>query len=143
MAVAWSFPSSPSHQDFHATTTRALENGPELIESETEYPTLIAETGWTGLDREDITMDFATSCRRLLRADAERQDALAALIGATEFTERQAGWRSKLAAIEEGLLRRELSWPRRIWHSLELGRCRTIEVRVLRPHVGIGLTHLI
>jgi hypothetical protein len=53
-------------------------------------------------------MDFATSHRRLLRADAEQRDALEALIGAAEFAERQAGWRSKLAAIEEGLLRREL-----------------------------------
>jgi SAM-dependent methyltransferase len=87
---------------------RAVANGPEFIESETDYPTLLAETGWTGLDREDITMDFATSHRRLLRADAERQDALEALIGAAEFAERQAGWRSKLAAIEDGLLRREL-----------------------------------
>jgi SAM-dependent methyltransferase len=87
---------------------RAVANGPEFIESDTDYPTLLAETGWTGLDREDVTMDFATSCRRLLRADAERQDALEALIGVAEFAERQAGWRSKLAAIEEGLLRREL-----------------------------------
>jgi SAM-dependent methyltransferase len=87
---------------------RAVANGPEFIESEADYPTLLAETGWTGLDREDVTMDFAASHRRLLRADAERQDALEALIGAAEFAERQAGWRSKLAAIEDGLLRREL-----------------------------------
>jgi SAM-dependent methyltransferase len=93
-----------SHDDY----ARAVANGPEFIEWDTDYPTLLAETGWTGLDREDITMDFATSCHRLLRADAERQDTLAALIGAAEFAERQAGWRSKLAAIEEGLLRREL-----------------------------------
>jgi SAM-dependent methyltransferase len=87
---------------------RAVANGPEFIESDTDYPTLLAETGWTGLDREDITMDFATSCRRLLRADAERREALEALIGTAEFADRQAGWRSKLAAIEKGLLRREL-----------------------------------
>jgi SAM-dependent methyltransferase len=87
---------------------RAVANGPEFIESDTDYPTLLAATGWTGLAREDITMDFAASHRRLLRADAERQDALEALIGAAEFAERQAEWRSKLAAIEDGLLRREL-----------------------------------
>jgi SAM-dependent methyltransferase len=87
---------------------RAVANGPEFVESDTDYPTLLEQTGWIGLDCQDLTMDYAASCRRLLRADGERKDALQALIGAAEFAERQTGWRSKLAALEEGLLRREL-----------------------------------
>ena len=87
---------------------RAVENGPEFIESDTEYPALLAQTGWTMLDRQDLTVEYTASCRRQLRADDERKDALTALIGAAEYSERQADWRSKIAALEDGLLRREL-----------------------------------
>ncbi len=87
---------------------RAVENGPEFIESEADYLTLLGQTGWAVVDRQDITLDYAASCGRQLQADEERRDALEALIGASEFAERQAGWRSKLTAIDDGLLCREL-----------------------------------
>lgn len=86
---------------------RAVANGPDFIESNTDYPTLLAEAGWIINGYEDITMGFAASCRRQLQADEARKAALMALIGADEFAERLAGWRSKLAAIGDGLLRRE------------------------------------
>ncbi len=87
---------------------RAVANGPEFIESEADYPTLLGQTGWVIVDRQDITLDYAASCRRLVQADNEHKHALETLIGASEFAERQAGWRSKPAAIDDGLLRREL-----------------------------------
>ncbi len=58
--------------------------------------------------REDITMAYAASCRRQLQADEAQEDGLVALIGASEFAERLAEWRSKLAAMGDHLLRREL-----------------------------------
>jgi cyclopropane fatty-acyl-phospholipid synthase-like methyltransferase len=93
----------------------AVANGPEFVESEADYPTLLGQAGWTIVDCRDITPDFGASCRHQLQADAERKEALEALIGDSEFAERQAGWRAKLAAIEDGLLRRELfsAVPRR------------------------------
>lgn len=87
---------------------RAVENGPEFIESEADYPTLLGQTDWAIVDRQDITLDYAASCGRQLQADKNRKDTLEALIGGSEFAERQAGWRSKLTAIDDGLLRREL-----------------------------------
>ncbi len=87
---------------------RALENGPEFIESEADYPTLLVQTGWATVDRRDVTLDYAASCRRQLQADEARKDALETLVGSSEFAERQAGWRSKLTAIADGLLRREI-----------------------------------
>jgi cyclopropane fatty-acyl-phospholipid synthase-like methyltransferase len=86
----------------------AAENGPEFIESDTEYSMLLRETGWSILDHQDLTMDFAASCRRQLQADEEYQRALESLVGPAEYDERQNGWRSKLAVIADGLLRREL-----------------------------------
>jgi cyclopropane fatty-acyl-phospholipid synthase-like methyltransferase len=93
-----------SHDDYR----RAVDNGPEFIESETDYPTMLGQTGWIVLDCQDITGDYAASIRRQLGADEEREDGLKALIGPAEFAERQAEWRSKLAAVDERLLRREL-----------------------------------
>ncbi|MFQ5784797.1 MAG: class I SAM-dependent methyltransferase [Alphaproteobacteria bacterium] len=88
--------------------SRALANGPEFIETDTDYSKLLTRTGWVITGQEDITMAYAASCRRQLHADEAQKDRLLALIGAGEFAERLAGWRSKLAAIGDNLLRREL-----------------------------------
>jgi ubiquinone/menaquinone biosynthesis C-methylase UbiE len=87
---------------------RAVANGPEFIETDTDYPTLLAQTGWITTGHEDITLAYSASCRRQLHADEEQKDGLLALIGATEFAERLSGWRSKLVAMGDNLLRREL-----------------------------------
>ena len=91
-----------------AETRRAVENGPMFIESETDYPTMLRETAWTIAECEDVTTQFAASCRRQLHADEERKSELESLIGAAEVAERMLGWRSKLIAIDDGLLRRYL-----------------------------------
>jgi hypothetical protein len=87
---------------------RAVECRPEFIASKTDHPTLLARTGWTVLDCQDITMDYLASCRRNLQADEERNEALQTLIGTAAFAQRQLGWRSKIMALNDGLLRREL-----------------------------------
>jgi ubiquinone/menaquinone biosynthesis C-methylase UbiE len=87
---------------------RAVASGPEFIVSETDYQTLLAQAGWTVLNCQDVTMDYAASCRRNLRADEERKEGLQTLLGAPALAERLAGWRSKITALDEGLLRREL-----------------------------------
>lgn len=87
---------------------RAVANGPEFIETDTDYPTLLTQTGWMMTDRADITLDYAASCRRQLDADAANKDELVALLGTSELAERMAGWQSKLAALDDDLLRREL-----------------------------------
>ena len=87
---------------------RAVANGPEFVESDSDYPTLLSETGWTPAERQDVTTAYADSCRRQLEADEAHGDELAALIGIAAFEERCADWRSKLTALADGLLRREL-----------------------------------
>ena len=91
-----------------AAYVRAVTNGPEFVEAEADYPTLLGETGWTMLERHDLTQPYAASCRRQLSADAAHRDALTTLLSAAAFAERQASWQAKLACLEEGLLRREL-----------------------------------
>jgi cyclopropane fatty-acyl-phospholipid synthase-like methyltransferase len=87
---------------------RAVMDGPEFVESETDYVTLLGETGWLIVDRRDITLDYATTCSRQLQADKKFKSTLEALIGASASAERLAEWRSQLKAIEDGLLQREL-----------------------------------
>ena len=87
---------------------RAVTDGPVFVESETEYPTLLRQTGWTIVESRNITLAYDASCRRQLQADAEHKEELQALIGISAFAERQANWRAQTAAIEDGLLSREL-----------------------------------
>jgi cyclopropane fatty-acyl-phospholipid synthase-like methyltransferase len=96
---------------------RAVANGPEFIETDTEYPALLAQTGWNITGHEDITMAYSATCRRQLHADETQRDRLVPLFGASEFAKRVAGWRSKIAAMRDNLLRRELfvAEPRSDW----------------------------
>lgn len=86
---------------------RAVANGPEFIETDTDYPTLLAQTDWIIIGHEDVTDAYAASCQRQLDADAAQKEALVALIGTDEYVERVEGWHSRLAAIDDKLLRRE------------------------------------
>lgn len=91
-----------------AAYRRAVANGPDFVESEADYPTLLAETGWTLAATRDLTGNYAATCQRQLEADLEEGDRLGALLGADAMRDRLEGWRSKIAALAEGLLRREL-----------------------------------
>lgn len=87
---------------------RGTDSGPTFIDSEDDYPTLLAETRWSVLERHDITGDFAATLRRMLRAEDAHEDALAAVIGAAAMADRRNVHETRLEGTEEGLLRREL-----------------------------------
>ena len=91
-----------------ADRRRAVENGPEFIESEADYPSLLTETGWSIVECLDVTEAYADSCRRQLEADEANEEDLLALIGRVELEGRCTEWRSKLDVLAAGLLRREL-----------------------------------
>jgi len=56
-------------------------------------------SGWTVLDSQDLTSVHATSCRRLVNAEKEHEDDVVAIIGASEYANRQARWASKIPAL--------------------------------------------
>ena len=87
---------------------QTMEVAPEFVESETDYLTMLAQTGWTVLDHQDLTSAHAASCRRLVSAEQEHEDGVVAIIGAAEYARRQARWISKIPALDAGLLQREL-----------------------------------
>jgi SAM-dependent methyltransferase len=87
---------------------RAVEFGPPFVESALGYPALLDQSGWEITDYVDVTTEYAATVRRLLAAWEEREAALAELLGAAEFFAMVARRRGGLAAIEDGLIRREL-----------------------------------
>ena len=87
---------------------RAIEAGPEFVECDTPYPDLLSSTGWRLRDCRDLTAGYGASLRRQLKADTARLPALAEVLGSAATDERLTDWRGKLAALDEGLLRRTL-----------------------------------
>ena len=87
---------------------RALETAPEFAESDTDYRTLLADTGWDVMDWIDLTIEYRDSCVRQIDADTANQAELAELFGVEEAEQRLANWRAKLTAIQDGLYVREL-----------------------------------
>jgi cyclopropane fatty-acyl-phospholipid synthase-like methyltransferase len=87
---------------------RAVSNGPDFIESDVDYTNMLVQTGWKIANRRNVTAGFAASCNRQIEAAQTQEKELAALIGKDVFVERLTRWQTKLAAIRDGLLRREL-----------------------------------
>jgi ubiquinone/menaquinone biosynthesis C-methylase UbiE len=85
-----------------------IESGPEFVETDQDYPSLLADTKWAVSERHDITPAYSVSCNRQLEADIEYSFELTTLLGEDIFEERIESWRIKLSALARGLLRREL-----------------------------------
>ena len=91
-----------------ANHARAVETAPEFAESDADYPTLLAETGWGMLERHDLTGDFMANCIQKLHAEEDLRAELEPLTGAADFDARHARLRRRVAVLEQRHLRREL-----------------------------------
>lgn len=85
----------------------AVDAGPPFVEAPADYAALLADSGWSLVDRHDVTAEFAACTRVLIDETNARHDALVELLGADEAAERVQRRRAALAAVERGLLRRE------------------------------------
>lgn len=91
----------------------ALETAPEFVESDADYPALLAETGWAVLKRRDLTKTLMKSCRQRTRIEHELRADILPLMGAADFDARQTKMRRRFPALERGHLRRDLFVVRR------------------------------
>jgi ubiquinone/menaquinone biosynthesis C-methylase UbiE len=91
-----------------AEREEALALAPEFVESEADYLTLLAQTGWSVIENQDISDDYAASCRRQVKAMRDNRDDIIAIMGQTDFEDRLARNVSKDSALNDGRLRREL-----------------------------------
>ena len=81
---------------------------PEFVESETDYLTMLAQTGWSVIEIQDLNDAYAASCRRQVKAMRDNKDEVIAITGQNDFDIRLAELVSKDSALNDGRLRREL-----------------------------------
>jgi ubiquinone/menaquinone biosynthesis C-methylase UbiE len=86
----------------------AIAAGPPFIEAETDYETMLTQTGWRVASRADLTGTFVASARRLVREREAHADELAELMGSTEYADMMAQTRWKLPALEARFLLRAM-----------------------------------
>jgi SAM-dependent methyltransferase len=86
----------------------AIASGPTFVDSLDDYAVLLDQSGWCLQERADLTAEFLQSMRTELEGMQERADALAKVLGPGEFTERTKHRQATIAAVDAGLLRREL-----------------------------------
>jgi 27-O-demethylrifamycin SV methyltransferase len=87
---------------------RAVEAGPPFVETDTRYPALLAETGWNVLAERDVTAEFASMVRRQMQVDRDQRDGMEAVMGVTDYSDRQNSYESKFRAATDRILRRSL-----------------------------------
>lgn len=87
---------------------RAADAGPPFVETESEYPAMLAETGWKILAEHDKTAVFANTVQSQAQALKVQQDGLESLIGEVDYADRQKTLESKYKAAGDRILRRSL-----------------------------------
>jgi ubiquinone/menaquinone biosynthesis C-methylase UbiE len=86
----------------------AIASGPTFVDIPDDYADLLGQSGWRLQERTDLTTPFLQSMRTEFEGMQARADALAEVLGADEFSERIKRRQATIAAVDAGLLRREL-----------------------------------
>jgi ubiquinone/menaquinone biosynthesis C-methylase UbiE len=86
----------------------AIASGPTFVDSPDDYAVLLDQSGWCLQERTDLTAEFLQSMRTELEGMQARADTLAEALGTDELTERIKRRQATIAAVDAGLLRREL-----------------------------------
>ena len=86
----------------------AIDSGPTFVDASDDYAILLDQSGWCLLERTDLTAAFLQSMRTELEGMQARAGAIAEVLGADEFSKRINGRQATIAAVDAGLLRREL-----------------------------------
>jgi len=85
-----------------------LQAAPEFAESEVDYATLLSQTGWSVIDYQDVSKTYAESSHRQQEAIKANRDDVIAIIGEADYTNRLVRYASKVAALTEGRLQRQM-----------------------------------
>lgn len=87
---------------------RAAASGPPFIETDSPYPEMLGQAGWDITDHHDLTAEYLTSVGRMLDKLEIHAAEIASLFGDDDASQERARRRAAVAALERGLLRREL-----------------------------------
>ena len=86
----------------------AIASGPSFVDAPDDYAVLLDRSQWSLQARADLTAEFLQSMRADLQGMQARAGALAEVLGADELIERVKHRQATIAAVDAGLLRREL-----------------------------------
>ena len=86
----------------------AIESGPEFVDVDGDYALLLEQAGWRVQERINVTAEFARSIRTSLEGMNSSEEALTKVLGLDEFSERVQRRQATLAAIDRGVLKREI-----------------------------------
>ncbi len=84
------------------------QSGPPFPDAGPGYAALLMETGWSALERIDVTAEFVRCMDVLLDESHARRRELVELLGEADHAERLERRRSTRAAVACGLLKREI-----------------------------------
>ena len=87
---------------------RALQAGPLFKDAGAGYPALLEQTGWRVTQHVDLSLEYASRARHMLREEEAHADALARLFGEAEFSDMLDRRRGTVQALDCGLLQRAL-----------------------------------
>ena len=86
----------------------AIESGPPFVDVDGDYALLLGQSGWRVQEHIDVTAEFAQSIRTWLEGMKTRAGPLTKALGVDEFSDRVIRKQATLAAIDRGLLKREI-----------------------------------
>ena len=87
---------------------RAAESGPSFITTDDSYPNLLQQAGWELVEQTGLTTKFLETLQLGLESDLNHVAELEKLLGKEETSIRIARSRGYIAALEQGLISREL-----------------------------------
>lgn len=87
---------------------RAAASGPPFIESDLPYPQMLEQAGWEITEHVDRTANYKATVDRMLDKLESHAGEIANIFGEDDASLERARRRATLAALDQGLLRREL-----------------------------------
>ncbi len=87
---------------------QAAESGPSFITADDSYPNLLQQAGWELVEQTGLTTEFLETLLLGLEGELNHVAELEKLLGKEETSIRIARSRGYIAALEQGLIKREL-----------------------------------
>ena len=87
---------------------RAAASGPPFIETDLSYAEMLDRAGWQVTEHRDLTADYIVSMGKMVNELETRAEEIEEIFGEDDASQERARRRATLAALKQGLLRREL-----------------------------------
>ena len=86
----------------------AIESGPDFVDVDGDYPTLLEQSDWRVLQQIDVTDVFAQTIRASLHLMSAREDSLVEALGAEDYRERVKRRQATLVGLDRRVLNRQI-----------------------------------